>query len=107
MNKKFHIKSGDQVQVIAGDSKGKQGKVLKVDREKNRAIVEGLNLVTKHIKPSAQSPEGGVKKVEAPIQLSNIALLDPKTGAVTKVGRKLDANGKLRRFSKKTGEFID
>jgi large subunit ribosomal protein L24 len=104
---KFHIKKGDNVQVISGDDKGKTGVVLSVIREKNRAIIEGLNLVTKHIKPSAENPEGGVEKREAPIHISNIMVLDPKSGTPTRVGRKLDAKGKLKRYSKKSEEFID
>ncbi|UZR92380.1 50S ribosomal protein L24 [Chondrinema litorale] len=104
---KFHIKKGDKVEVISGNHKGKSGVVLEVLRAKNRAIVEGVNLVTKHIKPSAESPEGGVEKTEAGIHISNLMLVDPKTGEKTKVGRKLDSNGKLKRYSKKTEQFID
>ncbi|MEN7546534.1 50S ribosomal protein L24 [Rapidithrix thailandica] len=104
---KFNIKKGDKVEVIAGNHKGKTGEVLEVLREKQRVIVEGVNLVTKHIKPSQQNPEGGVKKTEAGIHLSNVMLIDPKTGEKTRVGRKQDENGKLKRFSKKTQEFID
>ena len=76
-------------------------------KAKNRAIVEGVNMVTKHIKPSAENPEGGVEKTEAGIHMSNLMLLDPKTGEKTKVGRKLDDSGKLKRYSKKSGQFID
>ncbi|GAA4845991.1 50S ribosomal protein L24 [Algivirga pacifica] len=104
---KFHIKKGDKVTVTSGNHKGQEGVVLKMDREKQRATVEGVNLVTKHIKPTAEKPEGGVEKKEAPIHISNLALIDPKTGEQTKVGRKQDAEGKLKRYSKKTGEFID
>jgi len=75
---KLKIKSGDLVKVIAGDHKGSEGKVLKVDREKNKAIVEGVNMVSKHTKPSAKNPQGGIIKKEAPIHISNIALIDPK-----------------------------
>lgn len=103
---KFHIKKGDTVKVLSGNSKGKTGAVLEVFPSKYRAIVEGLNMVTKHTKPSAESPEGGIKKVEASIHISNLMLVDPATGEATKVGRKLDDNGKLQRFSKKTGEVI-
>jgi large subunit ribosomal protein L24 len=103
---KLHIKKGDTVKVIAGNSNGKTGKVLEVYPSKYRAIVEGLNMVTKHNKPSAESPEGGIKKVEASIHLSNLMLVDPATGEATKTGRKPDENGKLQRFSKKTGEVI-
>ena len=103
---KLHIKKGDTVKVIAGNSKGKNGKVLEVYPSKYRAIVEGLNMVTKHNKPSADSPEGGIKKVEASIHLSNLMLVDPASGEATKTGRKKDENQKLQRFSKKTGEVI-
>jgi large subunit ribosomal protein L24 len=104
---KLHIKKGDTVKVITGNSKGKTGKVLDVYTSKYRAIVEGLNMVTKHTKPSAESPEGGIKKVEASIHLSNLMLVDPASGDATRTGRKQDANGKLQRFSKKTGEVIN
>ncbi|MGL1887725.1 MAG: 50S ribosomal protein L24 [Reichenbachiella sp.] len=103
---KFHIKKGDTIKVLSGNSKGKTGAVLEVFPSKYRAIVEGLNMVTKHTKPSAESPEGGIKKVEASIHLSNLMLVNPATGEATKVGRKLDEKGKLVRVSKKTGEVI-
>jgi large subunit ribosomal protein L24 len=103
---KLNIKKGDTVKVIAGDDKGKQGKVLEVLLEKRRAIVEGINIVTKHEKPSAGKPEGGIKKTEAAIHISNLMLIDPASGKVTRIGRKLDEKGKLQRYSKKTGEFI-
>lgn len=103
---KFHIKKGDTVKVLSGNSKGKTGAVLEVFPNKYRAIVEGLNMVTKHTKPSAESPEGGIKKVEASIHISNLMLVDAATGEATRIGRKLDENGKLQRFSKKTGEVI-
>src|SRR6476620_3342231 len=103
---KLHIKKGDTVQVIAGDDKGKSGKVLEIVSEKNRAIVEGINIVTKHQKPSAGKPEGGIKKTEASIHISNLMLLDPASGQPTRVGRKKDEKGKLQRYSKKTGELI-
>ena len=103
---KLHIKKGDTVQVIAGDDKGKEGKVLEILVLKNRAIVEGINIVTKHQKPSAGKPEGGIKKTEASIHISNLMLKDPASGKLTRVGRKADDKGKLQRYSKKTGEFI-
>lgn len=105
--RKFHIKKGDTVLVISGNSKGQKGTVLDVLRGKERAIVEGVNLVTKHVKPSANNPEGGINKVEAGIHVSNLALLDPKSGEKTRVGRKADKDGKLKRYSKKSQEFID
>jgi large subunit ribosomal protein L24 len=103
---KFHIRKGDTVKVIAGDDKGKTGKVLEVITLKGRVIVEGINIVTKHSKPSAGKPEGGIKKTEASINISNLMLVDPASGKATRVGRKLNEKGKLERYSKKTGEFI-
>ena len=103
---KLQIKKGDTVKVIAGDDRDKTGKVLEVDPLKNRAVVEGVNIVTKHEKPSAGKPEGGIKKTEASIHISNLMLVDPASGKATRVGRKLNDSGKLERYSKKTGEFI-
>ena len=103
---KLHIKKGDMVQVIAGDNKGQQGKVLKVEVSKQRAIVEGVNICKKATKPNAQNPQGGIIEKEAPIHVSNLQVLDPKSGKPTKVGRKADANGKLVRYAKKSGEEI-
>jgi len=102
---KLHIRKGDTVKVIAGNAKGKTAQVLEVFPSKNRAIVEGVNVVTKHIKPSAAKPEGGIEKTEASIHISNLMVVDPATGEATKVGRKL-VDGKLQRYSKKTGEVI-
>ncbi|WP_026978404.1 50S ribosomal protein L24 [Flavobacterium tegetincola] len=102
---KLKIKSGDTVRVIAGDHKGAEGKVVKVDREKNKAIVEGVNMVSKHTKPSAKSPQGGIVKKEAPIQISNVALVDTKTKATTKVGFRMDGDKKVR-FSKKSNQVL-
>ena len=106
MQKKLHIKKGDTVVVISGNSKGQAGKVLEVVRETERAIVEGVNLVSKHTKPNAKSPQGGIIKQEATIHVSNLMLKDPKTGKPTRFGRRLDKNGKLVRYSKKSGEEI-
>ena len=103
---KLHIRKGDTVLVIAGDDKGKKGKVLEILAEKNRAVVEGINIVTKHTKPSAGKPEGGLKKTEAALHVSNLKLVDPATDKPTRVGRKLNDKNKLQRYSKKTGEFI-
>ena len=108
---KLNIRKGDTVMVIAGNYKStpakiNSGKVLEVFLDKNRAIVEGLNMVTKHQKPTAGKPEGGIKKMEASIHISNLKLIDPATGKGTRVGRKLNTEGKLQRYSKKTGEFI-
>ena len=102
---KLKIKSGDVVKVIAGDHKGSEGKVLRVDREKNKAIVEGVNMVSKHTKPSAKKPQGGIVKKEAPIHISNIALIDPKSKSATKVGIKVEGDKKVR-FSKKSNQVL-
>ena len=106
MQKKLHIKKGDTVVVIAGNSKGQEGKILEVVRETERAIVEGVNMVSKHTKPNAKSPQGGIIKQEATIHVSNLMLKDPKTGKPTRIGRRLDKKGKLVRYSKKSGEEI-
>ena len=92
--------------VIAGDNKGQQGKVLKVEVAKQRAIVEGVNLVKKATKPNAKNPQGGIVEQEAAIHISNLQLLDPKSGKATRVGRKANAEGKLVRYAKKSGEEI-
>ena len=103
---KIKIKKDDNVIVISGEDRGTTGRVLKVIRDKNRAIVEGVNIVTKATKPSAKHPQGGLIKMEAPINISNLALVDPKTGKPTRVGRRVDANGKLVRYAKKSGQEI-
>ena len=103
---KLHIKKGDTVRVIAGDSKGQEGKVLKVEVAKSRAYVEGQNLVKKATKPNAKNPQGGIVEQEAPIHISNLQLLDPKSGKPTRIGRKATAEGKLVRYAKKSGEEI-
>ncbi len=103
---KLHIRKGDMVKVLAGDDKLKTGKVLEVFADKNRAIVEGINMVTKHQKPSAGKPEGGIKKMEGTIHISNLMLVEPSNNKPTRTGRKLNEKGKLQRYSKKTGEFI-
>ena len=106
MNRKFHIKKGDLVQVNAGEDKGKQGKVLAVLREEERAIVEGINMVSKHTKPNAAHPQGGIIKKEAPIHTSNLNVVDPSTGKPTRVGRRRNAEGKLVRYAKKSGQEL-
>ena len=103
---KLHIKKGDTVFVNAGKNKGQTGKVLRVLVDKQRAIVEGLNMVSKSTKPSAQNPQGGIVKQEAPIHISNLNPVDPKTGKPTRVGRKLNAEGVRVRYAKKSGEEI-
>ena len=102
---KLKIKSGDTVKVIAGDHKGSEGKVTRVDREKNKAIVEGVNMVSKHTKPSAKSPQGGIVKKEAPLHISNLALIDPKSKTATKVGIRVEEDKKVR-FSKKSNQVV-
>jgi large subunit ribosomal protein L24 len=106
MQRKFHIKKGDSVIVIAGNYKGREGKVLEVIRATEKAIVEGVNMVKKHTKPNAAHPQGGIVEKEAPIHISNLMNKDPKTGKPTRIGRKLDDKGKLVRYSKKSGEEI-
>ncbi len=103
---KFRIKKDDTVLVIAGNFKGKRGKIVTILPDKHKAIVEGINIITKHVKPSAQNTEGGRVEQEAPIHISNLKLIDPATSEAVKVGRKADSKGKLQRYSKKTGEFI-
>ena len=96
------------MKVIAGNSKGQEGKVVEIITSKSRAIVEGVNMVSKHTKPNAASPQGGIVKQEASIHISNLMLVDPKSGEVTRIGRKLDdKTGKLIRYSKKSGEVIN
>ena len=103
--KKLHIKKGDTVYVNAGNDKGKTGKVLEVIPSKDRAIVEGINIVSKHAKPSPKHPQGGIVKQEASVHISNLQVVDPKTGKATRIGRK-EVNGKNVRYAKKSGEEI-
>ncbi len=105
--KKLHIRKGDTVLVVSGNDKGKKGKVLEIIKSKGRTVIEGVNMITKHVKPSAENPEGGIKKTEAAIHISNVMVVDPSTGEPTRVGRKLNGDGKMQRFSKKTGELIN
>ena len=102
--KKFKIKAGDTVRVIAGDHKGSEGKVLSILKEKDRAIVEGVNMVKKHTKPSAQSPQGGIVEKEASLHISNLSLLTSK-GEITRVGYRMEGDKKVR-YSKKLDEVI-
>jgi len=106
MQKKIHVRKGDTVIVVTGESKGQKGRVLEVDRDKERAIVEGVNTVSKHTKPNAKSPQGGIIKKEAPIHISNLMLVDPASGKPTRIGRRLNDKDKLVRYSKKSGEEI-
>lgn len=103
---KLHIKKGDTVYVNAGDDKGKTGRVLEVQVKKNRAFVEGLNMVSKSTKPTAKHPQGGIVQMEAPIHISNLNLIDPKSGKPTRIGRRKNEEGKSVRYSKKSGEEI-
>ncbi len=103
---KLHIKKGDTVYVNSGDDKGKTGRVLRVLVSKNRAVVEGVNMVSKSTKPNAKYPQGGIIKMEAPVHISNLNVLDPKSGKPTRIGRRLNDAGKLVRYSKKSGEEI-
>ncbi|PRZ02212.1 50S ribosomal protein L24 [Marinilabilia salmonicolor] len=103
---KLHVKKGDVVIVNAGVNKGQEGRILEVFPEKKRAIVEGVNMVSKHTKPNSENPQGGIVKKEAPIHISNLNLKDPSSGKATRIGRKLNDQGKLVRYSKKSGEEI-
>jgi len=106
MQKKFHIKKGDIVIVNTGEYKGQQGRVLEFDKKTSRAIVEGVNMVSKHTKPNAANPQGGIIKKEAPVHISNLNPVDPSTGEATRIGRRQDDKGKLVRYAKKSGEEI-
>jgi len=105
MMTKLKIKSGDVVKVIAGDHKGSEGKVLRIIRDKNKAIIEGVNMVSKHTKPSAKNPQGGIVKKEAAMHISNLSLIDPKSKEATKVGYKVEGDKKIR-FSKKSNQVL-
>jgi large subunit ribosomal protein L24 len=104
--KKLHIKKGDTVYVNTGEYKGQQGRVLEVMPKDGKALVEGINIVSKHTKPNSENPQGGIIKKEAPVNVSNLMVVDPGTGEPTRIGRKKDDNGKLVRYSKKSGEEI-
>ena len=106
MQKKLHIRKGDTVFVNTGEYKGQKGRVLEVNRNTSRAIIEGINMISKHTKPNAQYPDGGIIKKEAPIHISNLMLIDPSSGNSTRMGRRKDDKGKLVRYSKKSGEEI-
>ena len=104
MQKKLHIKVGDSVKVLSGVNRGKEGKVLVINRNKERATVEGLTMVKKHIKPSASSPQGGIVEMEAALHISNLMVV--ANGEASRIGRRLNDAGKLVRYSKKSGEEI-
>jgi large subunit ribosomal protein L24 len=103
---KLHIKKGDTVYVNAGESKGKTGRVLKVLVEKQRALVEGVNVIKKSTKPNSKSPQGGFQEKEAPVHISNLNIVDPKSGKPTRIGRKVNAKGETVRYAKRSGEEI-
>lgn len=103
---KLKIRKGDIVKVIAGNSRGQQGKVLSINLDNRKAIVEGINIVSKHAKPNANNTQGGIEKKEAPVHISNLMLVDPATGKPTKVGRKISDDNKLVRYAKTSGEVI-
>ena len=100
------VKKGDKVKVITGKDKNKEGIVLETMPKKDKVLVEGVNIITKHLKPTAQNPNGSIEKKEASIHLSNLMVIDPSNGLPTRVGRKLNKEGKLQRFSKKTNTFL-
>jgi large subunit ribosomal protein L24 len=102
---KLHVKTGDTVKVIAGNERGKTGRIISVKKDLNKVVVEGINMVSKHNRPSAKNPQGGITKKEAAIHASNVQLVDA-SGAVTRTGRKAGENGKLQRYSKKSGNLI-
>ncbi len=106
MGRKYHIKKGDTVYVISGESRGQQGRVLDVITRDGKAIVEGVNMVSRHTKPNARHTQGGIIKKEAPVDITNLMLVDPSTGNPTRIGRRLNEKNKLVRYSKKTGEEI-
>jgi large subunit ribosomal protein L24 len=104
---KVNIKRGDKVKVIAGNDKGSTGRVLAVRPKEGRALVENVKMISKHVKPNQQDQQGGIRKQEGPVDLSNLMVLEPKTGEPTRVGRRRNDDNKLVRYSKKTGEDID
>ena len=103
----MNFKVGDKVVVIAGKDKGKEGKIIKTLKNDNKVVVEGINMVTKHVKPSAQNENGGIIKVEAPIHASNVMILDPKTKKRTRIAHEIDENGKKHRLSVKSKERLN
>ena len=104
MQKKLHIKVGDTVKVLSGNSRGQEGKILVIDKKKDRAVVEGQNMIKKHMKPSASNPQGGIVEKESGIHISNLMVV--QNGTASRVGRKLNDAGKLVRYSKKSGEEL-
>lgn len=105
-NLKVHIRTGDRVKILAGKHRNEQGTVLRVFPKAYRAVVEGMNIVVRHLKPSAENPKGAIQQQPSPIHISNLMLIDPVSGQPTRVGRKYNQAGKLQRYAKKTGNFI-
>lgn len=103
---KIHIKKGDTVRIITGEDRGKEGSVLRVFPDEARILIEGVNVVKRHTKPDAQNPQGSINQKEAPVDISNVQLIDPESGEPTRVGRK-EKDGKMVRYAKKSGEVID
>ncbi|MDE3059452.1 MAG: 50S ribosomal protein L24 [Pseudomonadota bacterium] len=106
MNKKFKVKKGDEVIVIAGREKGKKGKIREMITDKSRVVVEGVNMVKRHQKPSQANPQGGIVEKEASLHVSNVALIDPKSGKPTRAGYKLSDNGTKQRIARRSGEAV-
>ena len=104
---KYHIKKGDIVRVLSGEDRGGEGRVLFIDTQKGHAVVEGVNMITRHTKPNSEYPDGGRIHKEGNVHISNLMLIEPKTGNPTRIGRKRNSAGKLVRYSKKTGDLID
>ena len=104
---KLRIRKDDEVIVVSGRDRGKRGKVLRAYPAENRVLVEGVNIVKRHTKPSQLEPQGGIKEKEAPIHVSNVAMIDPKTDGATRVGFKVLADGRKVRFAKRSGEVLD
>jgi len=107
MAAKFKIKKGDRVVVLTGRDRGRQGDVLRVLREESRVLVQGVNMVKRHTRPSQRTGTGGILEKEAPIHISNVAHVDPKTGLATRVGYKILEDGRKVRFAKRSGEVLD
>ena len=105
-NLKIHIRTGDRVKILAGKHRNEKSTVLQVFPKSYRAIVDGMNIVARHVKPSAENPKGAVQRHPSPIHISNLMLIDPVSGEGTRVGRKYNEEGKLQRYAKKTGNFI-
>ncbi|ARU61076.1 50S ribosomal protein L24 [Tumebacillus avium] len=104
---KLHVKKGDQVVVLTGKDKGKKGRILEAYPSEQRVLIEGVNIVKRHTKPNATNQQGGIIEKEAPIHVSNVAIVDPKTGGATRIGKKILNDGTKVRYAKKSGETLD